>query len=100
MTPRQRQTLSFIEHYQAEHGGISPTLQEIANGLGFKSRGNVQEFVNGLERQGYITRDASRARGITVVGTAGDLSGISDGALLLELPRRGLLKVAAPSAKE
>ena len=93
MTPRERQTLSFIEHYQAQHSGVSPTLQEIADGLGFKSRGNVQAFVNGLERQGYITKDASRSRGINVVGSAGDLSGISDGALLVELARRGLLKV-------
>ena len=94
MTPRERQVLAFIERYQANHGGTSPTLQEIADGLGLKNRANVQQFVNGLARQGCIERRASGRRGITLVKSPTDLSVVSDGALLTELARRGLLKIA------
>jgi SOS-response transcriptional repressor LexA len=97
MSPRQRETIRFIQRYQSEHEGQSPTLQEIAAGLGLKGRSNAQAFVAALEKQGLLTRDSSVARGITLTGAPLDLSLISDGDLLVEVARRGLIKLTTQS---
>ena len=94
MSPRQRETLLFIQRYQSGHGGQSPTLQEIATGLGLKGRNNAQAFVMALEKQGLLKRDPSVSRGIKLTGAPLDLSLVSDGDLLVEVARRGLIKLA------
>jgi SOS-response transcriptional repressor LexA len=58
MTPRQQQVLSFIVAYQAEHEGVTPSLREIAVGVGNRpnSFGPVWVMLKILEDQGYIAR--------------------------------------------
>ncbi len=99
MSPRQRDTLVFIQRYQSENGGASPTLQEIATGLGLKVRNNAQAFVAALEKKGLLKRDSAIARGITLTGAPVDLSLISDGDLLVGLARRGLLRAVEPAER-
>jgi predicted ArsR family transcriptional regulator len=45
---RRDQVAAFIEHYAAEHGGQSPSLQEIADALGISKTaadGHVQKLI-------------------------------------------------------
>lgn len=56
MTPRQKQTLDFIGDYYRDHGGVSPSYQEICDHLGIKSKGMVYELISALERDGLIYR--------------------------------------------
>ena len=66
MTPtfRQMQVLAFVKVHLQATGGIAPTYQEIANGLGILSKGQAQRFVNGLVDRGFLTRLPNRARSL------------------------------------
>ena len=48
LTPSETKTLKFIQKYCIEKG-CSPTLTEIANGIGIKSRGVVHRYIRSLE---------------------------------------------------
>ena len=49
----QSKMYGFIKKFFAKNGRV-PTLQEIADGLGFKSRGYMLEVLNDLEEMGLI----------------------------------------------
>lgn len=59
----QRKTLEFIRNYVDEHG-YAPKLNEIAQGIGIKSRGVVHRYVEALIEQGYLDREPGRHRGL------------------------------------
>ncbi len=52
---RRDQIASFIERYGVEHGGQSPSLQEIADALGI-SKASVDQHVQKLIREGRAIR--------------------------------------------
>lgn len=58
--------LNFIKTYQREHGGVSPSLREIAKGA-FLSKSTVIDYLNLLESWGIIERERGVARGIHVL---------------------------------
>lgn len=60
--------LSFIIQYKVKNDGNSPTLQEIANGLGYKSKSPVLNKLQQLERAGQIERQPNRSYIIVVGG--------------------------------
>lgn len=62
LSPRQKETLDFIQKYVAEHG-MPPTIREIMSGLGVAYPRGIQRHLEALEKKGYLTRD-SRSRGI------------------------------------
>lgn len=66
MTPRQKQTLDFIRNYMAESGGVSPTLIEIAAGLGVASKSAVVGLIESLVTQGRLARRKYYARSFVV----------------------------------
>lgn len=66
MTSAQRQCLLLIQRYIAEHGGVSPSYDEIAADLGAQ-KSRVHALVHALMRQGYIAAVAHSARSIRVV---------------------------------
>jgi len=66
LTDKQRLTLDFIERYIATHT-ISPKLQEIAEGIGIRSRGVAHRYVQALADARFITLDSSRHRGIKLL---------------------------------
>ncbi len=49
----EQRILSFIDQYVAKHG-VSPTLDEIAAGVGYRSRGSVHRYVGSLIEQGFV----------------------------------------------
>jgi len=52
---RRDQIATYIEHYAAEHGGQSPTLQEIADALQI-SKTTVDEHLQKLIAEGRAMR--------------------------------------------
>lgn len=66
MTPRQALTLAFIRAYQASNAGASPTLREIAAGIGVKQITQAARVVGQLEVRKRIKRHPGLPRGIEV----------------------------------
>lgn len=63
ITDSQRKTLDFIRHYIAKHG-YAPKLQEIANGIGIRSRGVTHRYVQALVDAGHLKQIPGRHRGL------------------------------------
>lgn len=55
---------TFICHYNRQFG-YSPTMRELAENC-FMSRTNIYRYLDQLEMQERISRDAGIARGITI----------------------------------
>jgi DNA-binding MarR family transcriptional regulator len=65
LTPRQSDALRFIREYLTANG-ITPTYDEIAPGIGLRSKAGVHRLVSALEERGHITRMPGRARSIAL----------------------------------
>lgn len=70
-TLKQHQVLNFIEHYLTTHG-YAPNYQEIAQGIGTRSRGSVSKHIHALAEQGLIECNKQTARGIKLVKSEQD----------------------------
>lgn len=70
MTPRQKQVMLYIERYISDNR-ISPTLDEIADGLGIVSRGNVHQLIKLLVRDKYLEHLPRTSRGLTILKMPG-----------------------------
>lgn len=61
--------LDFVIRFKEQHCGDSPSLEEIAAGLGLASRSTVLVHLLALERHGLITRSSrGDARRIGIPG--------------------------------
>ena len=67
LTERQSEILKFII-LNKEKFGYPPSIPEIQENFSFKSPNAVQDHLGALERKGYISRRAHKARGIEVLG--------------------------------
>ena len=65
MTPRMRALLAFIQAYSARHEQM-PSFQEMADGLGLRSKSGVHRLITSLEERGHIERLRSRARAMRI----------------------------------
>ena len=68
LTDRQREVLDFIERYIATHA-VPPKLQEIADGIGIRSRGVAHRYVQALREAGYLDTRHGGHRGIRLLKT-------------------------------
>jgi len=66
LTDKQAQALDFIQRYIARYS-ISPKLQEIADGLGIRSRGVAHRYVQALVDAGCIAINSGQHRGIRLL---------------------------------
>lgn len=66
LTERQRECLDFIAAYTAKHG-ISPSYEEIKNGLKTGSKSKVYWLIRALEERGHIIRLPYRRRSLCLV---------------------------------
>jgi len=66
LTESQSKALAFIERYHLEHG-YSPSMADIAKGIGGTSRGAIHRLLVALEERGRIRRLHNRARAIEVI---------------------------------
>lgn len=67
LSPRQQEVLGEILEYQ-ELCHRPPTVQELADIMGFKSPNAAAEHLKALERKGFISITKGAARGIKVTG--------------------------------
>lgn len=66
MTPKQRQALDFIEDFIAK-SKKAPTTIEIMDGLKLNYLRSVSQYLNALEKKGFIKRDRFQQRSITLL---------------------------------
>ncbi len=67
-TKKQKELLSFIETFIAEHG-YSPSYREIMSGLNYTSVATVALHVNNLINRGHLHKRDHSARSLEVVAT-------------------------------
>lgn len=69
-TKKQKELLSFIESFIAEHG-YSPSYREIMAGLNYTSVATVALHVNNLIKRGHLQKRDHSARSLEVAKTVG-----------------------------
>src|SRR5262245_42709691 len=71
LTPKQQRLLEFLQHYtQAQ--GYPPTQREIARRFRLKSLGSVQDYLQALERKGYLNKGVYGRRAIQLNDVGSD----------------------------
>ena len=85
MTPKERQVLDYIEAFLADHR-FAPSIQEIADHMGLKSKAGAHRMVKSLLHAGRLVRTADGTRNLVPVKS--NLAEISTTALRAELQRR------------
>jgi SOS-response transcriptional repressor LexA len=73
-TKKQKELLTFIEAFIAEHG-YSPSYREIMTGLNYTSVATVSLHVNNLIKRGHLRKRDHSARSLETVKTAGGAAG-------------------------
>src|SRR6202035_5201406 len=76
-TKKQRELMSFIESFIAEHG-YSPSYREIMSGLNYNSVATVALHVNSLIKRGHLRKRDRSARSLEVVEPQGGDSLVSN----------------------
>lgn len=66
LTRRQREVFDFIRQF-IEKNAYSPSLEEIAKGMGLSSLATVHKHLTNLAEKGIIKRHWNRGRGIEIV---------------------------------
>jgi len=66
LTAAQRRVYDWIVDY-IDRMNMSPTLAEIADGLGYRHVSSMLVHVNALDKKGYIKRHPNIARGIEII---------------------------------
>jgi len=66
LTDRQKEALDFIREY-IEDRGYPPTMRELADGLGLSGPKGAKEYMDILERKGYIRREPESSRALTII---------------------------------
>lgn len=66
---RQREVLAFIASF-LEQQGYPPTIRDIGAALDIKSTNGVNDHLEALVRKGYLLRDSTRSRGLTLLPAA------------------------------
>jgi repressor LexA len=66
--PTTARVYRFIIRYKRESGGVSPSVREIAQGVGLASTSTVSLHLAQLEASGRIVTDSDKARHISIPG--------------------------------
>ena len=69
LSDRQRQILTFISGYFAEHDR-PPTNREIGQAMSIASTGHVDYHLSVLAKKGYIEREANTSRGLSLTAAS------------------------------
>lgn len=68
LTPKQQKVLNFIQERIRDN--LPPTIREIARQLGFSSTGTVRDYLNVLNKKGYLRRTSNKSRAIELLKNA------------------------------
>lgn len=63
LTDRQKDVLGFIQTEQREKG-LTPSTREIQKHFGFASQTSVMQYLDALQRKGFLDRHARKARAL------------------------------------
>jgi len=66
ISPRQDKILKFISK-KIKKSGYPPSVREIARGVGLSSSATVHSHLKKLEEKGYLKRDKSKPRAISLI---------------------------------
>ena len=69
LTTLERRVFHYLIDFLSENT-FQPSIREIARKFRIKSTKTVSDLLHSLERKGYIERDASRSRGVRLLGYA------------------------------
>ncbi len=67
LTHRQAEMLRFIDRYQRETRGVSPSYQEMRVFMGLSAKSGVARIIDALVERGFITRIKHRNRSIKIL---------------------------------
>lgn len=65
LTQKQRDLLLFINDY-IQRTGLSPSFEEMKEGLDLKSKSGIHRLINALEERGFLERLPNKARALEV----------------------------------
>ena len=68
LTFQQEKLLKFIIDYQKQNN-VTPSFDEMKDGLDLKSKSGIHRIVSALEERGYIKKLNNRARAIEIIKT-------------------------------
>ena len=68
LTPKQKQVLDFVKKYSNKHE-FAPSLKEIGKHLGVHSPATVHQHLTALQSKGFLEREKSQPRSITIQPT-------------------------------
>lgn len=100
-THAQAELLAFIARYQEENNGVSPSYEEMMEGLGSTSKSGIHRMLCALEGRKRIRRMFAKSRAIEILPEDGTpeprstLEQIPSNELLAELKRRGEIFMTA-----
>jgi len=93
LTEKQKQLFDFIKRFTSERG-FTPSYEQMAEGVGLASKGNIARLLNTLQDRGYIKKGSGkRARSLEVIDR-NDLARFSSMELRRELLRRSTSEMA------
>jgi repressor LexA len=92
LTARQEQILKLIQD-AIENTGFPPTRAEIAQILGFRSANAAEEHLQALARKGAIEISPGTSRGIRLVDTSHDKSGLRG---IVPAPHAAIMHLSLP----
>ncbi len=105
LSDRQQEILDFLSDFISQNG-YPPSVREIGQSVGLSSSSTVHSHLNALEDKGYIKRDPSSARALSVVDhnqKAADVVDIKTARLprnTVELPVLGRVAAGLPTYAE
>jgi repressor LexA len=106
LSDRQQGILDFLGDFIAKNG-YPPSVREIGEAVGLSSSSTVHSHLNALENKGFIKRDPSSARALTVIDhncqPMADIVDIKPARLpahTVELPLLGRVAAGTPSYAE
>jgi repressor LexA len=94
LTHMQAQCLDFIDRFQKDNQGVSPSFDEIRQELGLASKSGVHRLVAALKERGRLRQPYHRARAFEIV-RENPFEGVPTTDLWVELQRRGEVRRAA-----
>lgn len=91
LSKMERRILDYIVDY-LRRNTYQPSIREIGKKFGIKSTKTVSEYLQALADKGYIEREASRSRGVKIVGLQ-----LHDPSPSIRVPLYGTISAGQPA---
>ena len=90
LTHQQEKLLQFINNFQLK-SNVTPSFDEMKDGLGLKSKSGIHRILSALEERGYIRKLNNRARAIEVLKFPNNKTNLNNNSIAIPI----LGKIAA-----